>query len=66
MIMSSLKSKTAGKAVEEARKALRTEEERYDADTGQFATKLIGQIRSAEHRLADARADVRKLESDKR
>lgn len=66
MIMNSLQLNKAGKAVEEARKALRNAEERYDADTGRFATKLIGQIRSAEQRLADARADVKKLESDKR
>ena len=66
MIMSSLQLTKAGKAVEEARKALRTAEERYDADAGRFATKLIGQIRSAEQGLADARANVRKLESDER
>lgn len=53
----------ARRAVEKAKQALNVAEHRFDAECGPDNTVLlIGEIRLAERRLAEARSELRRLQ----
>jgi hypothetical protein len=63
MMIISFELHKAGREVELAERALRDAEESYDVDRGPLPGRLVRKFQAAEARLANARAQLRKLQN---